>query len=84
MVVSYDSKVSVRTAMCPFDIGAPCQDFFSREGAQPNFNNIGQPNQRGATLIPTLSFISKVAFYIHNFGEQEVVKKLKIPTILKT
>ena len=43
-----------------------------------NWNTIGQPNQYGATPITSVSFTSKLAFYIHNIVEKNA-KKLKVP-----
>ena len=47
------------------------------ENCDINRNKIEQPNQCGATLITSISFTSKLAFYIHNFAEEKISKKNK-------
>jgi len=39
-------------------------------------NNIGQPNQCDETLIASVSFTPKLAFYIHNFGGKKIAEKI--------
>ena len=44
---------------------------------------IGQPNQFDATPIVSVSFTSKLAFYIPKFDTKKTYKNLKVPAFLK-
>ena len=43
-------------------------------------NNIGQPNQSGATFITS---VRSIVFYIHNIGKKKQQKKFRDPRFLK-